>query len=36
MKAGIASEIYGELENNWCVFDKGIDFEGFVVRRKIL
>ena len=27
-------EIYGELENSWCVFDKGIDFEGFVVRRK--
>ena len=27
-------EIYGELENNWCVFDKGTDFEGFVVKRK--
>ena len=27
-------EIYGELENSWRVFDKGIDFEGFVVRRK--
>ena len=27
-------EIYGELENNWCVFDKGTDFEEFVVKRK--
>jgi hypothetical protein len=27
-------EIYGELGNNWCVFDKGTDFEGFVVKRK--
>jgi hypothetical protein len=27
-------EIYGELGDNWCVFDKGTDFEGFVVKRK--
>ena len=27
-------EIYGELGNNWCVFEKGTDFEGFVVKRK--
>lgn len=27
-------EIYGELGNNWCVFDKGTDFEAFVVKRK--
>ena len=27
-------EIYGELKNNWCIFDKDINFEGFVVRRK--
>lgn len=27
-------EIYGELKNNWCIFDKTTDFEGFVVKRK--
>ena len=27
-------EIYGELGNNWCIFEKATDFEGFVVKRK--
>lgn len=27
-------EIYGELGNNWCIFDKDTNFEGFVVRRR--
>ncbi len=28
-------EIYRELEGNWCVFEKGIDFKGFIVKRRI-
>ena len=27
-------EIYGELENNWRIFDRVTNFEGFVVKRK--
>ena len=29
-------EIYGELNGKWCFFEKGIDFEGFVVKRRTL
>ncbi len=28
-------EIFGELSDSWVVFQKGIDYNGFVVKRKI-